>query len=195
MWRWARWALVAVLVMLAAQWAGALWMGHTFRHFWNDIQINEANGQVTQINGFSPTYALYLDLFYAAAAAIGIVFLVWQHSAATVARAVGYPARTSPAFGVGAWFIPVVNLWMPYWALCDTLPPDHPMRPRCLWAWLSYIAAVASAAMTFFVAIASTAAAIVVMVISAALGLTAIAIGVQLITAVSDDHRRLLAGA
>jgi len=62
------------------------------------------------------------------------------------------------------------------------------MRPRCLWAWLTYIAALATAATTFFVALASTTAAVVVTVISAILALMAIGIGAQLITAVNDDH-------
>lgn len=192
-WRWARLALVALLIGMAGQWFGAIWMGHTFRHVWNEIQQNNGNSQAVQISGISPADGLYLDLFYVAAAAVAVVFLIWQHAAATVARGLGYPSRTSPAFGVGSWFIPVVNFWFPYWAHSDTLPPEHPMRGRALWAWLAYLGAGVASAVTLLVALASTAAAVVPMVISALLGVTAIGLGAQLIRAVNEDHRSRLA--
>lgn len=191
-WRWARLALVALLIMMAGQWVGAVWVSDTFRHFWNGIEFQNGNVQQVQMTGFSPVNGLYLDLFYLGAAAVGVVFLIWQHSAATVARALGYPARTSPGFGVGSWFIPVINLWFPYWALSDTLPPDHPQRPRCLWAWIAYLGAVMTGGATMFVALASTVAAVVLMFVSGALAVAAIGLGAQLITAVHDDHRHRL---
>jgi hypothetical protein len=61
-----------------------------------------------------------------------IVACVWQHRAAAAARAQGFPARRSPAWGVGSWFVPVVNLWMPYSALRDCLPPGDPRRAHVL---------------------------------------------------------------
>lgn len=189
-WRWARLALGAVLIVLVGQWISDIWVSHTFRHLWSQIQVSNGNTQVTQIHGFSPATGLYFDLLYVAGAAVAIVFFIWQHSAATVARGLGYPSRTSPAYGVGSWFIPVINLWFPYWALSDTLPPDHPMRGRCLLAWLSYLGALLVGTTTLFVALASTAAAVVVMIISGALAVVAVGLGAQLITAVHEDHRR-----
>jgi hypothetical protein len=194
-WRWARLALVALLILMAGQWVGAFWLSHTFRQFWNGVQFQNGTVQQWRVTGYSPADGLYLDLFYLGAAAVGIVFMIWQHSAATVARALGYPARTSPGFGVGSWFIPVINLWFPYWALSDTLPPDHPLRSRCLWAWLSYLGAVMTGGVTAFVALASTAAAVAFMFVSGMLAVTAIGLGAQLITAVHDDHRHRLASA
>jgi hypothetical protein len=192
-WRWARRALVALLIVLAGQWLGAIWISHTFRHFWDQIPANSTNnGQVVEVWHFSPADSLYLDVPYVAAAAVAIVFMIWQHSAATVARGLGYPSRTSPVFGVGSWFIPVINLWFPYWALTDTLPPDHPLRGLTLWAWLAYLAATLIGETSFFVALASTAAAIVAMVIAGVFGLVAIILGAKLITAVNDDHRSRL---
>jgi hypothetical protein len=41
----------------------------------------------------------------------GIILLVWQYNAARVAHGLGYPTRTSPAFGVGSWFILISNPW------------------------------------------------------------------------------------
>jgi hypothetical protein len=69
-----------------------------------------------------------------------ILFWVWQYRAATVARALGYPARHSPGWGVGSWFVPVVNLWMPYQALRDCLPPGHPTGAVVLRTWLLLLA-------------------------------------------------------
>ncbi len=65
-----------------------------------------------------------------------IVFLVWQCRSAKVARALGYPARRSPVWGAWSWVVPIVNFWMPYQAVRDCVPPDHPLRPTVLRAWL-----------------------------------------------------------
>lgn len=65
-----------------------------------------------------------------------VVFLVWQYRAATAARALGRPATRSPGWGVGSWFVPVVNLWMPFQALRDCLPSGHPRR-RLPWVLLA----------------------------------------------------------
>jgi len=54
----------------------------------------------------------------------------------------GYPARRSPALGVGGWFIPVCNFWFPYQAIRDCLPPGHPARRMVLHMWLWFIASV-----------------------------------------------------
>jgi len=83
----------------------------------------------------------------------GIVFLVWQYRAATTARALGYPARRSPALGAWSWVIPVVNFWFPYQAIRDLLPPGHEVRTLVLRTWLCYmftIVAVLSAYLTAF---------------------------------------------
>ena len=65
-----------------------------------------------------------------------IVACVWQHRAASAGRALGLPSTHSPAWGVGSWFVPVVNLWMPYQAIRDCLPPDDPNRTLVLRWWL-----------------------------------------------------------
>ena len=65
-----------------------------------------------------------------------IILLVWIFRAATAAQRLGIPARRSPGWAVGAWFIPVINLWWPYQSLRDLLPPEHPTRRRILWLWL-----------------------------------------------------------
>jgi hypothetical protein len=69
----------------------------------------------------------------------GIVFLVWQYRAATTASALGYPSRHEPGWGVGAWFVPIVNFWIPYGAMRDCLPPGHPLRRRGWLPWVLYL--------------------------------------------------------
>jgi hypothetical protein len=71
-----------------------------------------------------------------------VFFLIWQYRAALLARSLGYPAKRSPGFGVGAWFIPVVSIWMPYQAIRDTLPPNHPSRAWLWRVWVLVVAAV-----------------------------------------------------
>lgn len=192
-WRWARLGLASVLIAAVGQWVGAISFIHSFHRVLNEAPFN-GNGQPVRFTGVSFSVGAYFDLFFLLAAAVSIPFLIWQHSAATVARGLGNPARTSPAFGVGSWFIPVINWWFPYWALSDTLPPGHRLRQRCLVAWLAYLGSGLATAVTFFVALASTTAAIVPMIVSAALALTAIGLGATLIVAVTDDHRARFAG-
>ena len=71
-----------------------------------------------------------------------IVFLIWQYRAAVVGRQLGYPARRSPGWGVGSWFVPVVDLWMPYQAIRDCLPPGHAGRALVLRTWILLIVGV-----------------------------------------------------
>ena len=89
-------------------------------------------------------------------AAAGIVFLIWQYRAATTARALGYPARRSPALGAWSWIIPVVNLWFPYQALRDLLPPNHALRPVVLRTWLCYICSIFALGLSYVVALSSS---------------------------------------
>jgi len=160
---------------------------HQFLH---DLQIATPNRPPKlDLSGFSAAYAV-LTIGELALVAVGVVFLVWQYHAARVARGVGYPARTSPAFGVGSWFIPVVNLWFPYWALADCLPPEHRLRPSVLSAWLAYIGAGFLSSVSSLTALFSAVAAVIILVLALASLAFAVTLGCRLITAVNDDHRQ-----
>lgn len=98
---------------------------------------------------------------------VGVVFLMWQYRAATTARILGYPARGSPGLGVGSWFIPVVNLWFPYLALRDLLPPGHGTRPLVLRTWLGF-------AFTSFAVFVSELTAFASLQVGVAIGIVAI---------------------
>lgn len=190
MWRWARLALGVMFISAAAQCVATFAFAHAFHQFWKDTQLGIDGQTVTPFPARSFRYLPLFDALYLLSVAAAIPFFVWQHSAATVARGLGYPARVSPGLGVGSWFIPIVNLWFPVWALSDTLPPDHPLRPRCLWAWLAWIGAGVANGVAFFVAIASTAAAVIPIAIAAVLIAVAIGLGAQLVAAVNLDHQQ-----
>jgi hypothetical protein len=135
--------------------------------------------------GFAWVYAL--DVVVMAA---GVAFLIWQYSAADTARQLGYPSRRSPGLGVGAWFIPIVNLWWPYQALSDCLPPGHPARGSAIYSWLGYVFAglfVSAGVLTDFF---SSVPAGILMAVGLALYATAATIGTRLVRAITADHRR-----
>ena len=97
--------------------------GHQFRIDWHDAQ----NGITpppyhAPSNAFTPIGLLVGAITVAAV----VVACIWQHRAASAGRALGIPSRHSPAWGVGSWFVPIVNLWMPYGAVRDCLPPGAP---------------------------------------------------------------------
>lgn len=64
---------------------------------------------------------------------------VWSNKVAGIGRALGYPARHSPGWAVGGWFVPVVNLWFPYQSIVDSVSPTNPRRGAVLLWWLVYV--------------------------------------------------------
>jgi hypothetical protein len=134
------------------------------------------------------------NLFSLLAVAPLIVFLVWQHRAATTARRLGYPAARSPGWGVGSWFVPVVNLWMPYGALRDCLPPGHPRRR---FGWLPWVAFLANG----FITLAADACLVEVRAAGVVLVAVVVVIDVlvylqayRFVHAVGADHRQAVHG-
>lgn len=193
-----RWAKVAVVVfgaMVLGEIATALvalgGIRQEIHQFFHDVQTG----------GSSPTpptpdmhvltgVTIVFDVGQLLLLLVAVLFLLWQYHAATTAAALGYPAVRSPGLGVGSWFIPVVNLWFPYQALRDLLPPSHRMRRRALPAWLAYLAAWMLTAITFEVALFSGPGAVVPGVLGAAATVVAVTLGRQLIGVVEQDHRR-----
>lgn len=120
--------------------------------------------------------------------AVQILFLVWCHKAATVGRDLGFPARRSPAWAVGSWFIPVLNLWWPYQSVVDAMPPGDPARARVgtwwgLWVGLN-VTVIAVGASAFFAVTVSVAAIILQSVLAIAAAIAAR----RMIYAVLDTH-------
>jgi Domain of unknown function (DUF4328)/Protein of unknown function (DUF2510) len=121
-----------------------------------------------------------------------VLALIWQIRAARSARALGFPATHSPGWGVGCWFVPVVNLWMPYQAVRDCLPPGDPGRPLVLRWWLVFLAAYAFSTATALVAFFSSSLALVFAVPTAVLALGLVATAQGVVITISAQHRAAL---
>jgi len=164
-------------------------VGHQLRVDWHDAQNGITPPPYHGSGGFSPV-SLLVGLVTVGAV---VVACIWQHRAASAARALGIPSRHSPAWGVGAWFVPVVNLWVPYAAVRDCLPPEDPHRRRVRSWWIAWLVAAFGSAASGICALFSTGAALVVSV-PAALGcLAVIAWAPGIVTAIAGAHRELMA--
>ena len=115
--------------------------GHQFHLEFHDAEVGKT---APAYHGVAPSYSVLFFLLVVLTAIAVVVACVWQHRAASAGRALGLPARHSPAWGVGAWFVPVVNLWIPYGAIRDCLPPDDPRRVRVLQWWIAWLIAAVS---------------------------------------------------
>jgi hypothetical protein len=85
------------------------------------------------------TYSALSDLGSVALLIVGILFLIWFHRAATMAAKLGLPARRSPGWAVGGFFVPIVNFWFPYRSAVDLFPPGHPGRSMVGRWWALWI--------------------------------------------------------
>ncbi len=183
---------VYYLVNLAAQRVNADQLrsvGHQFRVDWHDAQIGKTPPPYHGSGGVSP---VSLIVGVVAIAAV-VAACIWQHRAASAARALGIPSRRSPAWGVGSWFVPIVNLWMPYTAIRDCLPPDDPHRPRVLHWWIAWLVAASVSGAAGICALFSTGAALVLSIPAALACLAVIAWAPGIVTAIAGAHRDLMA--
>ncbi len=164
-------------------------IGHQFRVDWHDAQNGTTPPPYHGSGGIS---AVSLIVGLLAVAAV-VVACIWQHRAASAARALGIPSRRSPAWGVGSWFVPVVNLWIPYSAIRDCLPPDDPHRPRVLHWWIAWLVAASVSGAAGICALFSTGAALALSIPAALACLAVIAWAPGIVTAVAAAHRDLTA--
>jgi hypothetical protein len=129
--------IVTVGLRLLAAWAAGQWL----RRLFDDIRTQAGSGSTPTIaTGGSTGFTLITWLNVLAEIAVFLVLLNWQYRAAKTAQSLGLPASHSPGLGVGGWFIPVVNLWFPYQAIRDCLPPEDPGRQVVGRMWACYIA-------------------------------------------------------
>ena len=163
--------------------------GHQFRVDFHDAQHGITPPPYHGSSGFGPINVIVGLLAVAAV----IVACIWQHRAASAGRALGVPSRRSPGWGVGAWFVPVVNLWVPYSAIRDCLPPDDPHRPRVLHWWIAWLVAAWLSAAAGICAFFSTGTALVLSIPAALACLAVIAWAPGIVTAIAAAHRELVA--
>lgn len=176
------------LVLLRTESSRLLTLGQEFKIIWDDTQRGITPPTFTN-QSISPWFYL---LGLVASAAL-VVTLVWQHRAASAARALGYPTTHSPAWGVGSWFVPVVNLWFPYQAIRDCLPPGDPNRAHILRWWLATTVGGIAGGAAFIAAFFSSGVAVALSIPAAALWLVVLASAPQVVTAVMGAHRRAMA--
>ena len=163
-------------------------IGHQFRVDWHDAQNGITPPPYHGPSGYSPGN-LIVGLLTVGAV---IVACIWQHRAASAGRALGIPSRRSPAWGVGSWFVPVVNLWVPYSAIRDCLPPDDPHRPRVMHWWIAWLASAYLSTAAAACALFSTGAALVVSIPAALACVAVIAWAPGIVTAIAAAHREAM---
>ena len=160
--------------------------GHQFRVDWHDAQHG-----ITPPTYHAPSNSLTpLGLLVGVVTIVAVVFAcMWQHRAASAGRALGIPSRRSPAWGVGSWFVPIVNLWMPYSAVRDCLPSGHPHRPRVLHWWIAWLLTGFLSTAAGTCALFSTGTALVLSIPAALACLTAIAWAPGIVLAITGAHQ------
>ena len=159
--------------------------GHQFRVHWDDARAGITPPPYHGGTGVGPV-SLLVGLVTIGAV---VVACIWQHKAASAARSLEFPSHRSPGWGVGSWFVPVVWFWMPYGAIRDCLPPDHPHRPRVLHWWIAWLAmfylSVASGLCAYF----SSRLALILSIPAALACLAFAAWAPGIVTAIASAHR------
>jgi Domain of unknown function (DUF4328) len=194
--RWARVALavpaiyyLANLISQQVYRAQLLRDGHRFRVIWEAAQNHQTAPPFDSSGTINPISPLVGLLSIAAV----VIACIWQYRAASAARALGFPALRSPGWGVGCWFVPIVNLWMPYQALRDCLPPGDPNRRLVLRWWLTLLAAGWLSTAAGIAAFFSTGTALGIGIPAAVLCVALLAAAPQVVTSIGAAHRAALA--
>jgi hypothetical protein len=165
-------------------------VGNQFRLDWRDARAEKTP---PTYHGVTPNYGAFFFLFIVLSAAALIVFYVWQHRAASAGRALDIPSRHSPAWGVGAWFVPIANFWIPYCAIRDCLPPGDARRARVLHWWIAYLIAANLTTAAWFAAFFSSGTALVLSIPAAVACVAVIAWAPGIVTAIAGAHRDAMA--
>jgi len=164
--------------------------GHQFRIDFRDAQHNITPPPYHAPSNSLAPIGLLIGLLTIAAV---IIACMWQHKAASAGRALGIPSRYSPAWGVGCWFVPVVNLWMPYGAVRDCLPPGHPQRARVLHWWLALMLAWILSVAASIAALSSTGTGLALSIPAALACLAVVAWAPGIVVAIATSHEEALA--
>lgn len=121
-----------------------------------------------------------------------LLLQIWLLRAAQLARNAGLPAKRSPGWAIGGYFVPVVNFWFPYQVARDTLPAGDPRRRIVSLWWTWYLVSTLGSIGVAVVAIISETAGIVTALADAAAYLLAAVYGRRMIAAVTGSHEQLV---
>jgi len=196
------WALAsaAVLGILAALNSAFLLAAvphlHAFGHWWHQAANNAGTQGYTAPPppGFVHGSGVSLEVDGVGLLEIPalVLLLVWQYRAAQAARAAGYPATHSPGWGVGSWFVPVVDLWMPFQALRDCLPPGTRHRNRVWVIPALWVTGVLAGMAGFFTAVFAPSGGTPLLVVSAVAEVGMYAVALDVVRRTSAAHRSLV---
>ena len=164
-------------------------VGHQLRIIYDDNRAGRPAPRLTDSSSFEPISVIIGLLTIAAV----VVACVWQHRAASAARSLGLRSTHSPGWGVGSWFVPVVNLWMPYQAIRDCLPAGHPDRPLVLRWWLLLMGAWTTALVAEITIFFSRGLALAFAIPAALCAVGLLATAPRLVASIAAVHRSLLA--
>jgi hypothetical protein len=174
---------IATAVANASQWRA---FGHQYHLVIEATENNQTAPKLTLPHSLGGGLSGFVGFI---GVALFILFLIWQHHAATTARALGWPARRPPGWGVAFWFIPIVNFWMPYQAIRDCLPPGDPHRAAVLRYWLFVVGMEIGGALTFFGLMISTPVGDVFAVIAGVCAIGVLATAPPVVVAITAAHR------
>jgi hypothetical protein len=181
--------LLAVTVLVAiTAWPEGAWIRSVVDQVTSQIDSGVTNVTVNRPAGLTVVTSVILLLEIA----IFVVLLNWQYSAAKTAQMLGLPAARGAGLGVGSWFIPVVNLWFPYQAIRDCLPPGDPGRRVVLRMWLCYLGAGVAGGVAIGLSYARAPIAIVVAEVAVGFAIGVAFNGIGAVQAIGDAHREML---
>lgn len=191
---WARGAVVAYGAVVVAGLVLVLAYGPVLRqefHLFGVTLHDAAHGlpAPTTIPAVPTGYRILTALSGLVTIGAVVLLLVWQFRAARAARALGYPARHRPGWGVGSWFVPVVNLWFPYQAIRDCLPPGAATRSLVLRFWLSLVALYVLSPVAQITLLYRRPVGVALVAVVVALATVYAVTGVRVVAAVASAHR------
>ncbi|HEX3793812.1 MAG TPA: DUF4328 domain-containing protein [Acidimicrobiales bacterium] len=160
--------------------------GHQFHLIYEAAQNNQPTPTFSNTPALNPVTPL-LGLLTLAAI---IVACIWQFRAASAARALGRPATHSPGWGVGSWFVPIVNLFMPYQAVRDCLAPDDPQRSLVLQWWLIFLGTWILGVTAGIAALFSQGVGLAFSFPAALLAVVLFALGPRVVSVISASHQQ-----
>jgi len=184
-----RWYVVVIAVGLLVAWAES----SSFRQLFHDLRVQASTGVVQDQISRTATDANLLSLAtLTVATPFYVLVLVWQYRAASTARHLSLPAAHSAGLGVGSWFIPVVNLWFPYQALRDCLPPRHPDTRLVGWTWGCFLSAGVATGVAEVLSLFGSPVGFVMATLALALGMGFGHFGARTVRSIGLAHRDLL---
>lgn len=184
----ARWARIAI-----GGWAALVTLGAAVSAVVLRDVVDDFTEQLDEIQaGSQTTFESSATGLSAASSALSLVQLgllivigIWIMRCAEVGKALGRPADRSPAWGVGGFFVPIVNFWFPYSSLVQSLDPGTDRRPVLAW-WLAFLGSQFSLFAGILLAVVGVPVA-VLLVLSAALSAATALLGMRAVDVVTAD--------